>query len=157
MWQDRRPLLRDMSSKMAFKCGWQKWSFLMMGPCISGYRNGGKQGDVLSTFWAPDLLTHDLPSGPAGQLFYPLPFGCNSSWASGLTFTYLTRRSTSMPAFPFFLSCTSCSLVQANPDVAMDCVIHMTQHLSRAQRTQVAHLLATMDNPTSSWQRPLPR
>ncbi|KAH0625645.1 hypothetical protein JD844_015237 [Phrynosoma platyrhinos] len=42
------------------------------------------------------------------------------------------------------------NLVQANPEVAMDCVIHMTQHLTRAQRAQVAHLLTTMDSPTSS-------
>ncbi|XP_077165163.1 acetyl-CoA carboxylase 2 isoform X1 [Paroedura picta] len=42
------------------------------------------------------------------------------------------------------------NLVQENPDVAMDCIIHMTQHITPAQRTQVAHLLATMDNPTSS-------
>nr|XP_060615214.1 acetyl-CoA carboxylase 2-like [Anolis sagrei ordinatus] len=42
------------------------------------------------------------------------------------------------------------NLVQANPEVTMDCIIHMTQHLSRAQRTQVVRLLATMDNPTSS-------
>ncbi|XP_061459332.1 acetyl-CoA carboxylase 2 isoform X2 [Rhineura floridana] len=42
------------------------------------------------------------------------------------------------------------NLVQANPDVAMDCIIHMTQHITRAQRAQLAHLLATMDNPTSS-------
>uniref|UniRef100_A0A803SPN3 acetyl-CoA carboxylase n=1 Tax=Anolis carolinensis TaxID=28377 RepID=A0A803SPN3_ANOCA len=42
------------------------------------------------------------------------------------------------------------NLVQANPEVTMDCIIHMTQDLSRAQRTQVVRLLATMDNPTSS-------
>lgn len=35
----------------------------------------------------------------------------------------------------------------------MDCIIHMTQHITQAQRTQIAHLLATMDNPTSSWWR----
>ncbi|XP_053135859.1 acetyl-CoA carboxylase 2 isoform X3 [Hemicordylus capensis] len=42
------------------------------------------------------------------------------------------------------------NLIQANPEVATDCIIHMTQHLTRAQRAQIAHLLATMDNPTSS-------
>ncbi|XP_062816368.1 acetyl-CoA carboxylase 2 isoform X2 [Anolis carolinensis] len=42
------------------------------------------------------------------------------------------------------------NLVQANPEVTLDCIIHMTQDLSRAQRTQVVRLLATMDNPTSS-------
>ncbi|XP_077773830.1 acetyl-CoA carboxylase 2 isoform X3 [Podarcis muralis] len=42
------------------------------------------------------------------------------------------------------------NLVQANPEVAMDCIIHMTQHITRAQRAQISHLLATMDNPSSS-------
>ncbi|XP_072839289.2 acetyl-CoA carboxylase 2 isoform X2 [Pogona vitticeps] len=42
------------------------------------------------------------------------------------------------------------TLVEANPEVAMDCIIHMTQHLTEAQRAQVAHLLATMDHPASS-------
>nr|XP_056715156.1 acetyl-CoA carboxylase 2 [Euleptes europaea] len=42
------------------------------------------------------------------------------------------------------------NLVQENPEVAMDCIIHMTQHITRAQRAQVAHLLATMDNAVSS-------
>ncbi|XP_061865746.1 acetyl-CoA carboxylase 2 [Colius striatus] len=36
-------------------------------------------------------------------------------------------------------------LVQANPEVAMDCVIQVAQHISRAQKAQVAHLLSTMD------------
>ncbi|KGL89459.1 Acetyl-CoA carboxylase 2, partial [Charadrius vociferus] len=38
------------------------------------------------------------------------------------------------------------SLVQANPEVAMDCVIQMTQHITRAQKAQVARLLSTVDN-----------
>ncbi|NXJ49654.1 ACACB carboxylase, partial [Spizaetus tyrannus] len=38
------------------------------------------------------------------------------------------------------------SLVQANPEVAMDCVIQMAQHITRAQKAQVAHLLSTVDN-----------
>ncbi|NXJ82184.1 ACACB carboxylase, partial [Trogon melanurus] len=38
------------------------------------------------------------------------------------------------------------SLVQANPDVAVDCIIQMAQHITRAQKTQVAHLLSTVDN-----------
>ncbi|XP_044296549.1 acetyl-CoA carboxylase 2 isoform X1 [Varanus komodoensis] len=42
------------------------------------------------------------------------------------------------------------TLVQANPEVALDCIIHMTQHLTRAQRTQLAWLLSKMDNPASS-------
>ncbi|XP_051888522.1 acetyl-CoA carboxylase 2 isoform X1 [Pristis pectinata] len=41
------------------------------------------------------------------------------------------------------------SLVQANPEVAMDCIIHMAQQITPAQRTQVSHLLTTMDGPVS--------
>lgn len=42
------------------------------------------------------------------------------------------------------------SLVQANPEVAMDCIIHMSQHITPAQRAKISHLLATMDNPAPS-------
>ncbi|XP_063051128.1 acetyl-CoA carboxylase isoform X2 [Engraulis encrasicolus] len=42
------------------------------------------------------------------------------------------------------------SLVQANPEVAMDCIIHMSQHITPAQRAKLTHLLATMDNPSPS-------
>ncbi|XP_075372691.1 acetyl-CoA carboxylase 2 [Mycteria americana] len=38
------------------------------------------------------------------------------------------------------------SLVQANPEVAMDCIIQMAQHINRAQKAQVARLLSTVDN-----------
>ncbi|KAM9625723.1 acetyl-CoA carboxylase 2 isoform 2-T2 [Morphnus guianensis] len=38
------------------------------------------------------------------------------------------------------------SLVQANPEVAMDCIIQMAQHITRAQKGRVAHLLSTVDN-----------
>ncbi|XP_064322282.1 acetyl-CoA carboxylase 2 isoform X2 [Phalacrocorax carbo] len=38
------------------------------------------------------------------------------------------------------------SLVQANPEVAMDCIIQMAQHIPRAQKAQVARLLSTVDN-----------
>ncbi|GCB65673.1 hypothetical protein scyTo_0007767 [Scyliorhinus torazame] len=41
------------------------------------------------------------------------------------------------------------SLVQANPEVAMDCIIHMTQQITPAQRTQLTHLLTTLDSPAS--------
>lgn len=44
------------------------------------------------------------------------------------------------------LSHLPCSLVQANPEVAMDCVIQMAQHITRAQKAQVAHILSTVDN-----------
>ncbi|XP_024130292.1 acetyl-CoA carboxylase isoform X2 [Oryzias melastigma] len=42
------------------------------------------------------------------------------------------------------------SLVEANPDVAMDCIIHMSQYITPSQRAKVSHLLATMDNTSSS-------
>ncbi|XP_039627737.1 acetyl-CoA carboxylase isoform X2 [Polypterus senegalus] len=42
------------------------------------------------------------------------------------------------------------SLVQANPEVAMDCIIHMTQNISPSQRAQISRLLATMDCTPSS-------
>ncbi|XP_060699469.1 acetyl-CoA carboxylase 2 isoform X2 [Hemiscyllium ocellatum] len=41
------------------------------------------------------------------------------------------------------------SLVQANPEVAMDCIIHMMQQITPAQRTQITHLTTTMDGPAS--------
>ncbi|XP_043827164.1 acetyl-CoA carboxylase 2 isoform X2 [Dromiciops gliroides] len=41
-------------------------------------------------------------------------------------------------------------LVQDNPEVAVDCVVHMTQHISPADRAQIAHLLATMESPAST-------
>ncbi|CAL1616009.1 unnamed protein product [Knipowitschia caucasica] len=40
------------------------------------------------------------------------------------------------------------SLVEANPDVAMDSVIHMSQNMTPAQRAKLCHLLATMDDPS---------
>lgn len=43
-----------------------------------------------------------------------------------------------------------CSLVQANPEVAMDCIIQMTQHITRTQKAQVARLLSTVDNNSPS-------
>lgn len=45
---------------------------------------------------------------------------------------------------PFF------SLVQANPEVAMDSIVHMTQHISPTQRAEVVRILSTMDAPNSS-------
>ncbi|CAM4660645.1 unnamed protein product [Lepidochelys olivacea] len=42
------------------------------------------------------------------------------------------------------------ALVQANPEVALDCMIHMSQHITRAQRAQITHLLSTMDNAPPS-------
>nr|XP_020449981.1 acetyl-CoA carboxylase 2 isoform X2 [Monopterus albus] len=38
------------------------------------------------------------------------------------------------------------SLVEANPDVAMDCIIHMSQNITASQRAKLAHLLTTMDS-----------
>ncbi|XP_048833144.1 acetyl-CoA carboxylase isoform X2 [Brienomyrus brachyistius] len=42
------------------------------------------------------------------------------------------------------------SLVQANPEVAMDCIIHMSQNITSSQRAKISHLLATMDSTASS-------
>ncbi|XP_058387618.1 acetyl-CoA carboxylase 2 isoform X2 [Diceros bicornis minor] len=41
-------------------------------------------------------------------------------------------------------------LVQENPEVAVDCIVYMSQHISPAERAQVAHLLSTMDGPAST-------
>ncbi|XP_061585098.1 acetyl-CoA carboxylase [Cololabis saira] len=42
------------------------------------------------------------------------------------------------------------SLVHVNPDVAMDCIIHMSQYITPSQRATVSHLLATMDSTDTS-------
>ncbi|RLV97111.1 hypothetical protein DV515_00012161 [Chloebia gouldiae] len=42
------------------------------------------------------------------------------------------------------------SLVQANPEVAMDSIVHMTQHISPTQRAEVVRILSTMDSPSST-------
>ncbi|KAG8145973.1 hypothetical protein E2320_012413, partial [Naja naja] len=42
------------------------------------------------------------------------------------------------------------NLIEANPEVAMDCIIHMTQHITSAQRAEVVRLLATMDGEIAS-------
>ncbi|XP_038560546.1 acetyl-CoA carboxylase isoform X4 [Micropterus salmoides] len=42
------------------------------------------------------------------------------------------------------------SLVQANPDVTMDCIIHMSQNITPSQRAKLSHLLATMDSTSTS-------
>ncbi|XP_019657379.1 acetyl-CoA carboxylase 2 isoform X2 [Ailuropoda melanoleuca] len=41
-------------------------------------------------------------------------------------------------------------LVQDNPEVAMDCIAYISQHVSPAERAQVLHLLSTMDGPAST-------
>ncbi|KAJ8286073.1 hypothetical protein GJAV_G00034250 [Gymnothorax javanicus] len=41
------------------------------------------------------------------------------------------------------------SLVQANPEVAMDCIIHMGQNITPSQRAKITHLLATMDSTST--------
>lgn len=46
--------------------------------------------------------------------------------------------------------CPLCSLVQANPEVAMDSIVHMTQHISPTQRAEVVRILSTMDSPSST-------
>ncbi|KAG8588869.1 hypothetical protein GDO81_006133 [Engystomops pustulosus] len=42
------------------------------------------------------------------------------------------------------------SLVQENPEVAMDSIVHMTQHISPTQRAEIVRILSTMDSPTST-------
>lgn len=42
------------------------------------------------------------------------------------------------------------SLVQANPDVAMDCIIQMSHIITPSQRAKLSHLLATMDSTSDS-------
>ncbi|XP_066189651.1 acetyl-CoA carboxylase 1 isoform X1 [Sylvia atricapilla] len=42
------------------------------------------------------------------------------------------------------------SLVQANPEVAMDSIVHMTQHISPTQRAEVVRILSTMDSSSST-------
>ncbi|XP_074494152.1 acetyl-CoA carboxylase isoform X1 [Sebastes fasciatus] len=42
------------------------------------------------------------------------------------------------------------SLVEANPDVAMECIIHMSQNITPSQRAKLSHLLATMDSASTS-------
>ncbi|XP_029777234.1 acetyl-CoA carboxylase 2 isoform X3 [Suricata suricatta] len=41
-------------------------------------------------------------------------------------------------------------LVQDNPDVAMDSIVYMSQHISPAQRAQIIHLLSTTDGAAST-------
>uniref|UniRef100_A0A669EMX1 acetyl-CoA carboxylase n=1 Tax=Oreochromis niloticus TaxID=8128 RepID=A0A669EMX1_ORENI len=41
------------------------------------------------------------------------------------------------------------SLVQANPEVAMDSIVHMTQHISPTQRAEVVRILSTMETASS--------
>uniref|UniRef100_H3DEN7 acetyl-CoA carboxylase n=1 Tax=Tetraodon nigroviridis TaxID=99883 RepID=H3DEN7_TETNG len=42
------------------------------------------------------------------------------------------------------------SLVQDNPDITMDCIIHMSQSITPSQRAKLLHLLTTMDNTSNS-------
>ncbi|XP_075390444.1 acetyl-CoA carboxylase 2 [Tenrec ecaudatus] len=42
------------------------------------------------------------------------------------------------------------SLVQENPEVALDCLIHLSQQVSPAERAQVIHLLTTLESSTST-------
>ncbi|XP_060048534.1 acetyl-CoA carboxylase 2 isoform X2 [Erinaceus europaeus] len=42
------------------------------------------------------------------------------------------------------------SLAQENPEVAVDCVMHLSQHISPAERAHVAQLLTSLDGPAST-------
>ena len=51
---------------------------------------------------------------------------------------------------------TLSSLIQSNPDVAMDSIVHITQHLTSGQRSEMARILETMEtspgsSPSQSW------
>eukprot|EP00105_Crassostrea_gigas_P035057 XP_019919205.1 PREDICTED: acetyl-CoA carboxylase 1-like [Crassostrea gigas] len=37
------------------------------------------------------------------------------------------------------------SLIQDNPEVAMDSIVHITQHMTPSQRSEVTRILANMD------------
>ncbi|KAI4536359.1 hypothetical protein MG293_013751 [Ovis ammon polii] len=41
-------------------------------------------------------------------------------------------------------------LVQENPELAMDSLVYISQHISPAERAQVIHLLSTVDGPAST-------
>lgn len=41
-------------------------------------------------------------------------------------------------------------LVQENPEVARDCVVYLSQHVSPAERAQVAQLLSSSESPAST-------
>eukprot|EP00069_Balaena_mysticetus_P013522 bmy_08281T0 len=41
-------------------------------------------------------------------------------------------------------------LVQENPEVAVDSLVYICQHISPAERAQIIHLLSTMDSPAST-------
>jgi len=43
------------------------------------------------------------------------------------------------------LTVVGCSLIKDNHDVAMDSIIHIVQHMTPAQRSEVMRILATPD------------
>lgn len=43
-----------------------------------------------------------------------------------------------------------CSLLQANPELTMDCMVQMAQHITGPQKAQVAHLLSRVDTDDPS-------
>lgn len=47
-----------------------------------------------------------------------------------------------------FLLCSS--VVEASPDIAMDCIIQMSQNITPSQRAKLSHLLATMDSASTN-------
>lgn len=68
----------------------------------------------------------------------PVVFICRSERIRTVCVTFF--------AFPPLICDLFCSLVQANPDIAMDCIIHMSQNITPSQRAKLSHLLATMDS-----------
>lgn len=58
-----------------------------------------------------------------------------------------------------FISFTSCacdlhflsvSLVEGNPEVAVDSIVHLAQHMSPSQRAEVLRILTAVDAPTAA-------
>ncbi|VFV38559.1 acetyl-carboxylase 2 [Lynx pardinus] len=72
--------------------------------------------------------------------------GCIPCWNIEDSWSKVTARA--HLGEPTFL--TARPLVQDNPDVAVDCIVYLSQHISSAERAEVIHLLSTMDSPAST-------
>lgn len=44
----------------------------------------------------------------------------------------------------------SVSLVEGNPEVAVDSIVHLAQHMSPSQRAEVLRILTAVDAPTAT-------
>ena len=43
-----------------------------------------------------------------------------------------------------------CSLVEGNPEVAVDSIVHLAQNMSPSQRAEVLRILSAVDSPTTA-------